>query len=433
MYYSYSYSYSDEESAEFTGRLCAMILFAMFFIYSPLWMSLWLVAGLYTVALRIYATGSKNGVMDWGAYVFSEIIAGWKTGFIFWTAFILWPFVLVWQLLLARIFGAEPMTLVRRYGLELFDTYRSGGKYSGIRVETAREWSDAGETALYNKGKHAARAVRELPQTVERKSRLAIAIASVFTFLTAPLSFVRAQEKDEQKVSGFVISDVMPKFGMSAAVVGVDGRKGNIEYFVEGNFVKSQILRRGFVSYHLGTLSFTAGQQLSPTLYLLPAPPNGPFVQNAVINDEVTFNLSGVTVEYNDSSTHASTTLAQNNEDARFFGVFSRQFGWLKAITAVDRSRSISKSFVQLIANVGPFKGVLGGISSSNDLTGFAVCIAEPVKGVQLVSFYERTSWRERLKNKFILGFNLLFEGVRLRTTLATDDYTWQSQVTYSF
>ncbi len=436
MYYSncYSnhYSCDDDSLADFISKLCILVVYAGLFVYSPLWTSLSLTLGVFTIAFRIYITGKNSGTGHWDAYVYSEIMAGWKTGFIFWAIFVFWPFMLVW-LYVQRFFRSSPMAFSRHFELDRFNEYTSRREYHGIHIDTARELSESAVKELQRNGKNMALAVKELPEAIEHKSRLALAIASVLTFLAAPFSFVRTQEKSENRIYGQTIFNLVD-FNFNWAIIGVEGTKGSVRYVSDIDLTLNPKLNQAFVSYSLGNnIDVSAGQQYTP-IPGVPPSPDGSFAHAPLIARDVDITLRGVMVAYTGSDFYSKFMVAQNPR-IRFSFVSSKTFDPFKIIMSFEKNHSfervvfqtsLKKGFVNVIAGIAPFSS-----DTYNGTYFYAVCIARPMTFLELAANYDRhpiLSSGER----YIAGFSVLVEGIRLRTSWASD-LGWNSQLTYSF
>jgi hypothetical protein len=417
--------------------LCGMFCYGGWKVKA--WIGIWSLFVTAVILMRIYLSGLRAGVMNWNRWLCREVVSAWRNGDI--TLYFLTVLLAAGDavfLLISMMFRLDVRSFSEHYRNDKLAVYRSGrGKYYGMHLDTANDWSDASVSAAECDGYRLAKSICEMPVRVERKGELALAIGSIVAFLVAPFSVVRTQQKDEKKAYGYTIFN-FKDFSFGAALAGLEGNNRNIRYLTEVDLAQQQILNRALVSYSLNrNCSVVVGRDFTPVLDLIPAPPDGPFAFPPLIMKEATVTADGITAVYDDSrGFYVKVMAAQHNKKMRAIGLASRTSGPVNLMLGFDKSDEWKRLMLQAVLKHDPFglpvRLVGGIIASDSGCTSYAAAFVNPAQWLEFAATYQKSPWISTEK-RWILGFSLLFEGIRLRTSWASDVHEWRSQLTYSF
>jgi len=160
---------------------------------------LWFLGGSFLIWLRIKITA----YVEKDLHIFGrELLCALKSGDLTSELFILWPFDLLITLLLL-LFGKYRNSFSEDYRRLRFKAYRSGGKYWGMHLDTAIEWSE-GDVIT------AAHESDEVVAAVKKKSFLMVVYGSMVSFLITPFNYLRGNTINNGALKYQVTQPVVP-------------------------------------------------------------------------------------------------------------------------------------------------------------------------------------------------------------------------------
>lgn len=434
----------EEKNSEGCFKFFIFLIVLLIFIKAPptrLWIGLWFLLGITFIALKIWLSGMRLEISDWTSFIRKEIISGLETGEITACFFLFfWPIDLLLTLGF-YFFGSRDFSFSFTYYHERFSQYNSGrGKYYGIHLETARQFAENDIKTAQETGDQIHEALKQLPNQIEKKSKLAVAFSAIMGFLTAPLALANPQEKEEKaekKIYSTLIFNLKPNFNFSSVKFGLRGKKGKINYLSEIDLVKGENkspgLSRVFLEYNFNkNLKAKIGHMFTPTIWFIPAPPDSPTIQPLVIINEMSVTKSGIALEYNNQKNFSAEGMFTQNEPQkpRFIGRITRSFSQFKFLLALDIARRKERVGAQIVFNEGGFEANVGGFSSAKGFTGYIQALIKPFKWLEGIARYEKSPWLES-KERLLLGFSLFLEGIRFRFTWVSNEL--RAQATYRF
>ncbi|MDO8470150.1 MAG: hypothetical protein Q7S84_04035 [bacterium] len=395
----------------------------------------WLALGFIALAARVwFLADQRKGSNFFLRFLAGELAVLLRSGdFVWYLSF--WPV----SLIASTIFflaGWRITSFAERLERELSSLYLQGGKYHGIHGDTAWQFANSDIAALQATGASAVRAIEEMPATVERKSKFALACGSILAFLASPFGVVqsRAQEKPRDFIFGSTVLGIEPDFTLSLARLGARGQRGSFQYLAEVEFAGTPKLRIASMRRALNpVVGVKAGQFSTPQLQIAPPPAKSPFAHDFAHANEISPLARGLGIDIAIGSIKSEVMMSRERLRTRVMANMSASLGKFGALVVGDAFRGFTKAGVEITWSDSSFESHAGIMGTNERAPSIWVTGAYTITdGLRALARYERSPWLKR-KEQWTFGFSYLIETILLRGSWASDEKDVRIQLAYTF